>query len=253
MLLGEAAGFVLGSGVVGGEEAGQRGFGVVGGHADGVVESFAFTVVDDGVGMDLPEGDPGGDGPGVFFEGFDVVEGVGVGRDQGGGERLGKVGLDLVEAGLGVFGDGGGPLLGRVGDAAVQVVGDGGVAVEGVEAVVGSQVAEEVLLTPAGEHGVGHEPGCVAAGGHDVGLVAGVGIEAGDLAAGEETPAGSVPVEDPHPAVAEQVVVVSSRLVGVSVLGEGPAGFAGEGLFAVGEDVEAVGHGACNFVCVRGA
>ncbi len=47
----QAAGFVLGACVVGGEESGEGGLGVVGGEADGVVDAFAFGVQARGVGV----------------------------------------------------------------------------------------------------------------------------------------------------------------------------------------------------------
>src|SRR5205823_415395 len=56
--------------------------------------------------------------------------------------------------------------LGRVGRCPGEVVGHGGVAVEAVEGEVRPHVAEEVLLAPAAEHGMGDESGIgVVAGG----------------------------------------------------------------------------------------
>ena len=68
----QAARFVVGAGVVGGEHAGQGGLGVVGGHADGVVDAFAFGGEAHGVGTGLPEGDLGGDRLGRGGEAVDL-------------------------------------------------------------------------------------------------------------------------------------------------------------------------------------
>jgi hypothetical protein len=53
---------------VGGEETGEGGLGVVGGDADGVVDSFAFGIESGGVGMDVTDGGAGGDGVGGRFQ-----------------------------------------------------------------------------------------------------------------------------------------------------------------------------------------
>lgn len=49
----QAAGLILGSGAVAGEEPCQGGLGVVGGHADGVVDALSLVVVYQAVGVRL--------------------------------------------------------------------------------------------------------------------------------------------------------------------------------------------------------
>ena len=74
----EGACFVVGSGVVRVEEAGEGGLGVVGGHPDGVVDPFSFGGETHCVGADLAEGKLGGD---RFRDGCEPVDfGAGVGE-----------------------------------------------------------------------------------------------------------------------------------------------------------------------------
>ena len=56
----QGAGFVGGAGVVLAQQAGEGGFGVVGGHADGVGDQFGFLVEQPRVGAHGGERDPAG-------------------------------------------------------------------------------------------------------------------------------------------------------------------------------------------------
>src|SRR6266508_506078 len=108
--LGEqAVGFVLGAGVVRPEGRGQGGLGVPGGHADGVVQAFAFVVEADGVGADVAEGDFGGGGGGGCLEGGQGCGGLVDGAGRGGvsSQGLGDRGV----LGRGQRGPGGGQSL----------------------------------------------------------------------------------------------------------------------------------------------
>src|SRR5680860_78202 len=152
--------------------------------------------------------------------GVAVVEGLGV--------------VDAVGELGGVSGRG---AFGGVGHDAVGVVGHGGVGVEAVEVVAVTQVAEEVLLTPAGEHRVGdHGRVGVGAGGQDLGLVA-VGRAAGDLAAGEAAP--PAVVADAHPPVGQLIGVGPPGRVEERVGRERAGRLGGLHALAVGEYVKA--------------
>ena len=128
---------------MGGEEAGEGGLGVVGGHAHGVVDAFAFGVEPGGVGVAIAKWGSGGNGPGGGERGGDLGgAGLGATAFEGGsafgGFGGGELGAGVAELAVGVA-------AGGVGDETVRVVGGGGVGVEAVEGVVGSHVAEEVL------------------------------------------------------------------------------------------------------------
>ena len=239
-LVEEAAGFVVGSGVVGGEEAGEGGLGVVGGHAGGVVDAFAFRVEPGAVGVVVAEGNLGGDGQGGGVDASELGAGLSErGCRFGGGDR----GAATLEGGSAFFGFGGGELGSGVADVAVgvaagrvrhqsgRVVGAGGVGVEAVEGVVGSHVAEEVLLAPAAEHGVGEGGGVgIGAGGEDLGLVPGGRVEPCDLAAGEASRPVLVLVGDAHRPVGQPVLLGPAQVVTEGVKRERGAGFGGSSL-----------------------
>ena len=127
---------------------------------------------------------------------------------------------------------------GGVRDHATQVVVGGGVGVERIEAVVGTHVAEEVLLAPPAEHQMGDGRRVLVIPGREhLGLVTGGGIPAGDLATDEAVLAAVV--GDGHPPVGQQVVVDTPGGIGVHVGVERRDRFGRGGLLAVGEDVEA--------------
>ena len=162
----EGVGFVAGAGVAAVQGAGQGGFGVVGGHPDGVGDLLDLGFQAHHVRGERAERDPGRGGRRslVRFVEFAVgglhggVQGVDhlVGDgDRLAGCRVAQRGQAGVALGLGRGGEdlgaadlGGGGLFRRVGDFPVRVVGRGGVGVQGVQGEVGAGVAEVVLLPP---------------------------------------------------------------------------------------------------------
>jgi hypothetical protein len=114
----KGSGFVFSSGVVGGEEPSEAGLGVVGGHADGVVEPFAFGVEAGGVGVAVAEGDLGGGGLGGGFESGDLGQ-----SGVEGGAHFGGVGgaAPAAEGGSALFGFGVGESAFGVADETVGV------------------------------------------------------------------------------------------------------------------------------------
>ena len=157
---------VAGAGVVAVQRPGQRGFGVVGGHPDGVGDLLDLGLQADHVRGDLVEADAGGNGrcgvlgglesgPGGFDRGVQRVDHL-----VGDGDRLAgrwvaqrcqagvALGLGCGGEDLGVADLAGSGFLRRVGDQPGGVVGRGGVGVQGVQGEVGAGVAEVVLLPP---------------------------------------------------------------------------------------------------------
>src|SRR5271165_5300560 len=194
----QGVGFVAGAGVAAVEGAGQDGFGVAGGHPDGVGDQLGLGVESDHGGVVLAERDLRGDGLGglqVAAGGVDggVQPGQGLVGDHGGGAGGGAAqgGEFLLTCGGGIgegflrgLDGGGGGFLRRVRDQPGGVLGGGGVGVEGVEGEVGAAVAEVVLLPPPGGHPVDHGGGGQrggGSGGQDVDLAGVAGLAAGDL------------------------------------------------------------------------
>jgi len=157
---------VAGAGVVAVQRPGQGGFGVIGGHPDGVGDLLDLGLQADHVRGYLAQADAGGDGgrgvlgglefgPGGLgrgVQGVDHLVGDGdrlagcritQGRQAGVALGLGRGGEDLGAADLG-----GGGFLRRAGDQPAWVVRRGGVGVQGVQGEVGAGVAEVVLLPP---------------------------------------------------------------------------------------------------------
>src|SRR5208337_1027429 len=192
--------FVVCAGVAAVQCPCEGGFGVAGGHPDGVGDELGLGVQPHHVRVVLAERDLGGGGFCFGLGGFELpacrVDGcaecaeVLVGDDRGGagggaaqrGELVLAGGFGGGEGAPGVLDGCGRGLLGRVGDHPAGVVGGGGVAVEGVEGEVCAGVPEVVLFPPPAGHrvddaGGGQDSG--AAGGEDVDLAA--LVAAGDL------------------------------------------------------------------------
>jgi len=197
----------------------------------------------------VTERNPGGDGPGHLRASSDLVVGCG----EGIGDLFvpavatpGQCGaaLSRLASGhifLGFSHRSGGGLLGRVGHAAFKVVGHLRVGVEDVDAQAVAQVAEEVLLTPAGEHGVGDCFGRqVGAGREDLDLVTGCGIELCHLAATEAPEPTAVLVGEADPALGQPVDLGPPEVVGELVAEEGRAGLRSQRCLAVDEEAKAV-------------
>ena len=192
------------------QRPGEGGFGVEGGHADGVGDLLDLGLQADHVRGDPAEADAGGDGRCGLVRGLEFGLGgfdggvQGVDHLVGDGDRLAGrrvaqrrqagVALGLGRGGedLGVADLGGSGFLRRVGDFPGRVVGRGGVGVQGVQGEVGAGVAEVVLLPPPGGQPPADFPGGqVGAGGQRVDLPGAAGLggdPAGDLPQGDCLP-----------------------------------------------------------------
>jgi len=212
------------------------------------VDAFGVVVEAGGSGGDVGDGHADGDGP---CSGFEVgefgpldVEGVGDDPVTGWGPAGAEVcaafdGFGFGELGFGLPDVFRCRLFGRVGDGPFRVVADGGVGVERFEPVVGSHVAKEVLLSPAGEHGVCEWGGVgVGACGDDLGLMPGCGVEADDLTAIEPAFGFVVGVRESDVPVGEEVGLGPTQIVNELVFCEPVTGFWGDLVFPVGRNVE---------------
>ncbi len=130
-------------------------------------------------------------------------------------------------------------LFGGVGDSPFRVVGDGLVGVERFEGVVGAHVSKEVLLSPAGEHGVREWGGVgVGACGDDLGLMSGCWVEPDDLSAGEPAFGFVVGVGESDVPVGEEVGLGPTQIVNELMFAKPVAGFGCDLVFPVGGNVE---------------
>src|SRR5271166_1089765 len=254
--------FIVAAGVagVGEDRTRQRLRGVERGDADGVVDQFRFGVEDLLAGVDLGERQPGGErlvggqcrvegGLGGVHVGVDGVDHR-VGEHGGGSRRRRRCGQQFTVPGgfgrmqcpPGLFDLLVGELLGRVGHHPGGVVLAGAVGVVGVEIEMHAGVAVVVLLAPAGSHPVADLGGRqVAAGGQDVHLPGGGGIEQADLSHREHlTGAGPVGDGQLDAGVGQRPGVVAAVFVGVGVFGEqgGVDVDVGGGALAPGQGVE---------------